>query len=557
MKPRAIVLYWLLLLVPTLLIGGISFNLLRHEQARIARASEEAARERAAGVVESIQLAIEELRRQIGENLALLPASRLEASLREWEDTNPLIRHGFVWHPRRGLELPPADLQSDDEKAFVLRYDALFSGRVAWPEPGKQESAAAPAGTSRLARAREEFRKAAASPRASLPAALPAAHATEPPLEPGWLPWFWEDQMYLLSYVRRGDEVVYGVEIEMAAVLARLLPALPAEAPEGFVVALLDGHGRTVHQTTADSRVGGDDAVAQIPIGPSLPHWQVAVFRTATGALPITGGAFRLLSFLLVGIFVAAILAGGSLLLWQAQRHLRDARQKTTFVSNVSHELKTPLTTIRMYAELLREGRVADAAKRDHYLDVMARESSRLTRLVNNILDFARLEQGRKKYRLEDFDLGAAVCGVLDAQHLRLESAGLALERRLPVEPTPVRLDRDVIEQVLLNLLDNAIKYAASGNRVTVELARAGGVYSLSVMDRGPGIPSGHRPHIFESFYRVDDSLTSSQPGSGLGLSISKRMLRGLGGDLTYSDREGGGAVFVARIPASATGAST
>jgi signal transduction histidine kinase len=253
---------------------------------------------------------------------------------------------------------------------------------------------------------------------------------------------------------------------------------------------------------------------------------------------------------LLVGIFVAAIVAGGSLLLWQARRSEAEAAQKTSFVANVSHEFKTPLTTIRLYSELLEQGRVRDAAQSGEYLRTIGRETQRLARLVGNALDFSRLEQGRKKYARDNLDLRAELARLLDTQAPRLAEAGLVLRRDLPAEPLPVTSDRDALEQIVLNLLDNAAKYGAEGGEVTVALApRPAHGAVVRVLDRGPGVPPAHRERIFEKFHRVDDTLTAEKAGAGLGLSIARQLARGLGGELRHLPREGGGASFILELP--------
>ncbi len=248
-------------------------------------------------------------------------------------------------------------------------------------------------------------------------------------------------------------------------------------------------------------------------------------------------------------ILLLAILGGGWLLLRDAHRSAIDARTRTTFVANVSHELKTPLTTIRMYAEILNEGRTKDESRRAHYLDVIVQESQRLTRLINNVLDFSRLEQGRKTYRPEDLDLATETRRIVEAQNSRLQAVGLAVELEGADTPCPAHADRDAFEQALLNVLDNAAKYAVSGKRVLVHVASANGAAQVRVCDRGPGVPAAHRSRLFQQFHRADDSLTTRQPGCGLGLSISRRLLRDQGGDLRYETAENGGACFVLTLP--------
>jgi two-component system, OmpR family, phosphate regulon sensor histidine kinase PhoR len=242
-------------------------------------------------------------------------------------------------------------------------------------------------------------------------------------------------------------------------------------------------------------------------------------------------------------------LAGGSLLLRQARRSEADATQKTSFVANVSHEFKTPLTTIRLYAELLEQGRVAGTEKQAEYLRTIGRETQRLARLVGNALEFSRLEQGRKKFERRMLDVGAALGELLDTHAPRLAEAGLRVERRLPAGSVNVVTDRDALEQIVLNLLDNAAKYAATGGEVTVELAPRSAGATVRVLDRGPGVPLEHRERVFEKFHRVDDALTAEQSGTGLGLSIARQLARGLGGDLRCDAREGGGAAFILDLP--------
>jgi signal transduction histidine kinase len=202
-----------------------------------------------------------------------------------------------------------------------------------------------------------------------------------------------------------------------------------------------------------------------------------------------------------------------------------------------------------MYAELLAEGRVQDPGKVKSYLGVMIKETERLTRLVNNVLDFSRIEQGRRRYNLERVDAAALANEVLDGQAPRLQEAGLALETTGLDAPAPVRIDRDALAQILLNLLDNAVKYGAAGGRLTVALDRDGARTRIRVEDYGPGIATVHRGRLFEPFHRADDSLTSTHPGTGLGLSISRRMLRDMGGDLCYEPAPGGGARFTLELP--------
>ena len=237
---------------------------------------------------------------------------------------------------------------------------------------------------------------------------------------------------------------------------------------------------------------------------------------------------------------------GGRALLREARRTEEEAAQKTSFVANVSHELRTPLTTIRLYAELLHQGRVTDRDRQIEYLATIGRESERLGRLVNDVLDFSRLEQGQKQFTKTQLDLGAEIAGMVSMQTPSLEAAGLEVELTTPADPLVLETDRDAIQQIVLNLLDNVAKYAADGREVSITVVRRSPRGAeITVADRGPGVPAALRQAVFERFRRLDESLTATRSGAGLGLSIARALARGLGGDLECRSRSGGGAEFV------------
>ena len=241
---------------------------------------------------------------------------------------------------------------------------------------------------------------------------------------------------------------------------------------------------------------------------------------------------------------------GAFLLLTDLRRQLRLSQQKTDFVSNVSHELKTPLTSIRMFSDLLAEGRVADEEKRQNYLKIISAETARLTRLINNILDFARMEKREKKNRFEPCDIGAIARDAVENYRPQLEEHGFKVETHIPDEAFKVRGDCDALAQIILNLLSNAEKYSADKKEIRVEAERVDNFVEIRVMDRGLGVPSGSGEKIFEQFFRAHDALNSGIQGSGLGLTLSRQIARAHGGDVAYKPRDGDGSIFTIRIPA-------
>lgn len=561
----SILIYWILLLVPTVIIGAAAFRLLLHEQERINRAAVSSASDRADAIAETIRITIEEVEEELTQSLFQIPEERLKKTLLTWEENNPLIRNVFIWSREAKLVYPLASMEStSEERRFITRYDALFSGRIPWqhqnnlssdmgqtqgtPSPMPKESQTRlPKKTAR--RGLLDLARGKVTERGYI-----QSESVSPQPEPilrkdGWIPWFAENRLHILGWVQQGTgKPVYGVELELMTLLSRIVTDFPVIRAKDMVYALVDGTGLILHQS-GGSQVDADASPQiTVPLSNSLPHWQIAVYLTGSGT-PQPGRSFLYLSGLLLAIFIAAILSGGSLLTLQAHRNMKDAMEKTSFVSSVSHELKTPLTSIRMYAELLQAGRVKAPEKQNHYLSVIVAESQRLTRLVNNVLDFGLLEQGKKSYHREEFDLAGYLNTITEAQRLRISESGLELHNRLPKNHRPVKTDRDAVEQVLLNLIDNAIKYAADGKEISIRLeSDENGFYLLKICDKGPGIPPSHRKEIFEKFHRVDNSLTSGKPGSGLGLSIARRILRDLGGDLVYEPAPQKGSCFIAKI---------
>jgi len=555
MRRRSIIIFWLLLLVPTLVVGAAAFKLLRNEQRRINQEVRLSAQDRAYAISDSLQLTVEAVEDGLTEALKRIPTGKLEETLFLWEERNPLVRNSFIWNQKGGLQKPkPGSYTTSEERRFILRYSSLISGRIPWKTSGVEEEQTGfvqsqdirqkKTGRQKLVEmARQTAREYQSSGGDFKKASLESA---------GWIPWFEANNLYILGWVRKELEgLVYGVELEVMTLLSRLITDFPlTEAvPEGMVYAIIDGNGKVLHQAGKAGLKTGTRPDIMVSLAPYLPHWQVAVYFIDGNIMTRSGRGFIVLSGILLAIFIVAIVLGGSLLMWQAHNNLKDARQKTSFVSSVSHELKTPLTSIRMYAELLAADRIKTPEKKKQYLQVIVTESQRLTRLVNNVLDFSRLEQGRKNYHLEKIDMTVFIYETIKAHSLRIKKAGLVLKEDISDVNIIVETDRDAMEQVLLNLLDNAIKYASEGKELSITLKVRKEYCELQVADRGPGVQSAHRDRIFKKFHRVDDSLTAGKPGSGLGLSIARRLLRDLGGDLLYKPREGGGSCFVVLIP--------
>jgi len=245
------------------------------------------------------------------------------------------------------------------------------------------------------------------------------------------------------------------------------------------------------------------------------------------------------------GILVLALI----FLLRTVAHEMTLARMKTSFVANVSHELRTPLSLIRMYAETLELGRVPDEAKKRRYYRSIVSESSRLTQLINNILDFSRIESKQKRYKFADVDLGGLVERVVDSYRFHLDQNGFALRLQIQRPLPQVQADPEAVEQALVNLLDNAVKFSNDRREITVRVERERDRVTISVSDRGIGIPESEQGKIFEEFYRVGDDLVHNTRGSGLGLALVKHIMRVHRGNVRVRSKVGEGSTFTLEFP--------
>ncbi|MFT4625355.1 MAG: signal transduction histidine kinase [Myxococcota bacterium] len=265
-----------------------------------------------------------------------------------------------------------------------------------------------------------------------------------------------------------------------------------------------------------------------------------------------------LLPLLVLTALLGLTLAAGVLALDRAvATELEFAQRRTDFVAAVSHELKTPLTAIRMYAEMLRDGMVLSAAHRQEYYGTIAAESERLSRLIGNVLELARLERGVAGATVVG-DVGPVLSEVVDVLGPHARELGFEIELAVPPDLPTVRFDRDGLLQVLLNLVDNALKFSASADdkRVTVEAVAVDGAVRVRVRDRGPGVPAGQLDAVFEPFVRGERELTRTTKGTGIGLSLVRGLVARMGGSVRGRNHPEGGWEVTLQLPVASVGAT-
>jgi two-component system phosphate regulon sensor histidine kinase PhoR len=224
-------------------------------------------------------------------------------------------------------------------------------------------------------------------------------------------------------------------------------------------------------------------------------------------------------------------------------------RMRTEFVANVSHELRTPLTAIHGYVETLLGGAIDDPRDSQRFLDVIQRHTQRLGRLLNDLTDLSNIELGRVALHFAPTSVAAVADSVIEVVRPRADGKQIALDIDVPGDLPLVHADQDRLQQILINVLDNAVKYTDAGGRVTVRARAADGAVEIAVSDTGLGIPAADLPRVTERFYRVDKARSRDLGGTGLGLAIVKHLVQVHDGDLRIESEPGRGTTVFVRVP--------
>lgn len=496
MRVRLSILLVALVVLPLALTGWLGWlfwqrNLSNWTTARQAAALQnlEARERELAGLISQTATSMDAILKAAGDDM-----DRLRAA-----STRPLIRSAFLRRPNGELSLPDSkkpELYSDDDRAFLSRTALIWQRRDML--------------------------------------GIRQTSETEPPVQSngGWHVWYHEDGPHWLRWHQLSDGAQAGFEIERTALLASLVGNLTPDEKSGCV-RLCSASGEILFQSAEAS----GDMLASLPCGEPMRHWHWEFVPAANFMLAPPAGPF-LLGFAATAVLVSV--AGGGLFL-AYRRDVREAAQRVSFVNQVSHELKTPLTNIRLYVDLARDAPPAESAG---LLNVVEEETGRLSRMIHNVLTFARQEKKSLELHPAPGDLAAAVSRTVEYWKPVLEKAGVEVECHSSGDVRAI-FDADGIEQILGNLLSNVEKYAGSGSKVIVTVEMDG---TVEVRDDGRGISERDAKRIFDPFYRARSDLTEGVSGTGLGLSIAKALAEAQQGTLRLVATDGG-AVFVLSLP--------
>ena len=281
---------------------------------------------------------------------------------------------------------------------------------------------------------------------------------------------------------------------------------------------------------------------------PPFSNWKAAIGLKNTNLDELARDSF--LHSAGATLLVLVVLLGGIVLTLRAtDREARLAQAKSNFVANVSHELKTPLSLLSLFSEILELGRVKSEEKKIEYYRIIRHESRRLNKMIDNILDFSKIEAGRKTYAFADGDMAEVIESVLSSYRYQIKNSGFDVQTNIQAGQAPVFIDRDAMAQAISNLVDNAIKYSGKVKHLSITTETRGSKLSIEIADHGIGIPRAEQAKVFEKFYRVGNGLVHDVKGSGLGLSLVKHIIQAHKGTISVESDVGKGSRFTILLP--------
>lgn len=370
---------------------------------------------------------------------------------------------------------------------------------------------------------------------------------------------------YLLSYLIDSSAetedttgIIAGFEVDLDYLAsAGFKEVLRGFTVEGDVIlTILDEDGEIIEATHTLSGQGLDPDEITPPGEPiaitslkALPFWKVGIYVKNPLALErLSRRNANLRAFLIAGL-ILAIAFGIYLSLREARRETEMAQLRSDFVANVSHELRTPLSSIQIFSETLKQNRAVSQDKQEQYLDTISSESDRLARLVDNVLDFSRLERSVKEFHFQSTNIGEIVSSAVEAYKLYADQRDVSVSLKMIADLPEIQADKEALSQVVMNLIDNALKYSEENGEITVNAFCKGKNIVIQVVDKGVGIDEEDIRKIFDKFYRGKNVANLGTGGTGLGLTLAKAVAIAHGGNITVRSKKGEGSKFSIILP--------
>ncbi|MEQ1828569.1 MAG: HAMP domain-containing sensor histidine kinase [Pirellula sp.] len=563
MKAKTVILIVLIVLLPLLLLAWAAMRMAESEQDLVQRRFLVLMEDRLRDVNRNIKTFFDDAERHL-QTVTQLDELDVE-SLRETIRREPRVLQIFVLSERGQLLYPnPTQPLNTAEQNFLRSTAKMFTGQDLRDAVLQTEN------NSDSSRSNSQSQSGTQLPSRSDSTNRMAAQSAEPGLQPneeqqverlfkesnGWFTWYWDRGMNLIYWQRRPSGRIVGAALERGRWIADLIAELPNtvdHAESSSVQAtkekptletrmrLVNASAETIYQWGPFEAPSGTEPFCEIPVAAPLSSWRlqclIPVDQIGINSRGASAG-------LMVGL--AAVAMALSSMAWELYRDysmgMREAAQQVSFVNQVSHELKTPLTNIRLYAELMERDltalSAADAKQPMHRLSVILSESERLSRLIGNVLTLARQQRRSLQPQAQSIIPNELIQHAVDRFRPSLEDLSIEMNLRLDAK-RPMNLDPDFLEQILANLISNVEKYAAAGRSLRIQSSQDGDRLSILVEDSGPGIPKSKWSEVFRPFTRLSNSV-SAAAGTGIGLSIARELARLHGGNISLEDCQTG-----------------
>lgn len=517
--------YWVVFLLVSLGLAAIAGSFVYRELVRFREQGEISVATQFVQSEAQLASLVEEIKEEATRQLVSFHTEGLEFQLNKWANENPLLQSTFVWRNTSGFR-SSGELVLDDPESYPWKLVWNIDGELL---PNEQLADSGILAVDPVYSRTYATGESYGYLRENLEILAYAGIETNPYV--GWMRVEVENQLqWIFWHQLAQDEEVRGLVLDLNYLYEQAQAVITNLVASDIEVELVS--------SAFDETV--DDFVKTSDLGVEFPGWHLRV--QLSDAAEKQESIILLSGALVVGLFLLLI-AGGSAVIFKSYGSFQEIMQKTTFVSAVSHELKTPLTSIRMYSELL-ESEKLEPEKRAQFTNAINRESQRLTSLINNLLTFSSIEHGKRKFLNSNIDLASLIRTTLRDYEKVIHYAGVECEIRMPESKAWVTFDESVLKMVLINLIENVLKHARKGGWIGIWVEEGSEDVFLEISDRGPGIPAKYRNSIFEPFFQVETRMDSKKPGAGLGLSVARSMMQGCGGDLQLVSKEEAGATF-------------
>ena len=552
MKAKLLIIFSLIVIIPTVTIICLGVNLTRSESDLVKEKFRDLLTEKLQNIEQDISKVLEKREQD------LLPVTDTRSvnidSLRDLSSQNPLINQVFILNPKRELVYPALNSAglTSTEKSFHKRTLDIWESGETFYRPDEVLSQTSENSDNEfpnqlglnIQKRQQKVQFVQGSVKDSFISGLASSPNVQP--ESGWYTWYRSQGLNFILWKRNISDLIIGLELNRSRLLADVIASLPDSNQEKELIVLKNANNE-LYSWGNYNKAADKLPKAQISLSPPLQSWTLCYY---TSDKAFTGNYSKsiIFNYALGGIILGTLLVGLCIYFFRENnRQLRESSQKVNFVNQVSHELKSPLTNIRLYAELLKKRLDPEDSKANSQLGVVVSESERLSRLITNVLSFAQKDKKTLKLNFQSVQIDEIIEKIID--HFKPLLSNKEITYNFSKNCTKsISVDGDAVGQIIGNLLSNIEKYVQDKGYFTITTSQDEQWTNIIVSDNGPGIPKSQHNKIFDAFHRLSNKLSDGVSGTGIGLAISRDLARMHHGDLTIENSTKG-ASFKLKLP--------